>query len=117
MIDGKGELSKPKELSYENCTQWEYIIYNYFASRENSCSAPLSYFIIKDISSTKDSENRNVQIIYQESLVGNMFTRYSRKVLDILKELTLVTDAEKWIKGLKCNRKVMQEPQAQYDGT
>ena len=37
-----------------------------------------------------------------------MFTRYSRKVIDILKELTLGTDAETWIIGLKCSKKVMQ---------
>ena len=46
------------------------------------------------MSSPEDSENRDVQIIYQASLVGNMFTRDSRKVLDILKGLNLGTDAE-----------------------
>ena len=65
------------------------------------------YIPIKDTLSTKDSENRDVRIIYQASLVGNMFTRYSRKVIDILKELALVTGAETWIKGLKCGRKAM----------
>ena len=45
---------------------------------------PLSYVIRKDTSIPEDSENRDVQIIYQPSLVGNMFTRDSRKVLDIL---------------------------------
>ena len=58
-----------------------------------------------------------MQIIYQASLVRNMFTRDPRKVLDILKELTLGNDAEIWIKGLKCGRKAMQELQALYDGT
>ena len=46
-----------------------------------------------------------------------MFTRDSKKVQDILKELTLGTDAEKWIKGLKCGKKAMQELQAYYEGT
>ena len=45
-----------------------------------------------------------------------MFTRDSRKVLDILKEPTLGTDAETWIKGLKCGIKAMQELQDHYDG-
>ena len=58
-----------------------------------------------------------MQIIYQASLVGNMFTRDSRKFLSILKELTLGTDSETCIKGLKCGIKEMQEPQAHYDGT
>ena len=78
---------------------------------------PLSYVIRKDTSSPKDSENRDAKIIYQASLVENMFTIESRKVLDIIKEPTLGTDAETWIKDLKCDRKEMQELQARYDGT
>ena len=58
--------------------------------------------------SPEESENRAVKIIYKSSLVGNMFTRDSRKVLDIIKALSLRTDDETWIKGLKCGRKVMQ---------
>ena len=46
-----------------------------------------------------------------------MFIIDSRKILDILKELTLRTDAETCIKGLKCGKKSMQELQAHYDGT
>ena len=78
---------------------------------------PLSYDIRKYKSSLEESEIKDVQIIYQASLVGNIFTRDSRDVLDIIKELTLGTDAEIWVKGLKCSRKVMQELQAHYDGT
>ena len=88
-----------------------------FTSMKNSRGVPLSYFIIKDMSSPKYSEKRYVQIIYQASLDGNMFTRDSRKVLDILKEMTLGTDSETWIKGLKCIRKAIQELQDHYDGT
>ena len=78
---------------------------------------PLSYFIRKYTSSPEDNENKDVRKIYQASLVGNVFTRDSRKVLDILKELTHVTDADTWIKGLKCGRKEIQELQSHYDGT
>ena len=46
-----------------------------------------------------------------------MFNRDSRKVVNILKELTLGTDAESWIKGFKCGRKEMQELQDHYFGT
>ena len=46
-----------------------------------------------------------------------MSTRDSRQVIDILKELTLGTDDETWIKGIKCGRKAMQELQAHYYGT
>ena len=66
--------------------------------------------------SNKHSENRDVQIIYQEGLVGNRFTRYLKEVIDIIKELTLGTDAEIWIE-VKCTRKAMQELQAHYDVT
>ena len=86
-------------------------------SGENSRGVPLSYVIRKYMPSPEDIENRDIQIIYQASLVRNMFTRDSRKFIDIIKELTLGTDAETWIKGLKCDRKAMQELQAHYDGT
>ena len=56
-------------------------------------------------------------IIYQASLVRNMFNRDSRKFLCVIKEPTFGTDAETWIKGLKCGRKAIQELQAHYDGT
>ena len=75
------------------------------------------YVIRKYVPIPKDSKNRDVQIIYQSSLFGNMFTRDSRKVLDILKELTLGTDYDTCIKGLKCGRKEMQELQYHYDST
>ena len=44
-----------------------------------------------------------------------MFTRDSRKVLDIIKELTLGTESETCIKGLKCGINSMQELQAHYE--
>ena len=46
-----------------------------------------------------------------------MFTRDSRKALDILKELNLGNDTETLIKGLKCGRNSMQGLQAHYYGT
>ena len=52
---------------------------------EKSRGVPLSYVIRKYTLSPEDSKNRDVQIIYQKSLVGNMFTRDSKKVLDVLK--------------------------------
>ena len=91
---GKGEISKPKDLSHEKWDTWKDIIYKYFTSRKNSRVVTLPYIIRKYTPITKDSENRDVKIIYQASLVGNMFNRYSRKVLNIIKELTLGTDAE-----------------------
>ena len=71
----------------------------------------------KNTSIPEDSENRDVQIIYQASLVRKMFTRESRRVLDIIKELTLGNDSETCIKGLKSGIKEMQELQAHYNST
>ena len=58
-----------------------------------------------------------MKLIYQASLVGNIFTTDSIKVLDILKGLTLGSDAETNIKGLKCGIKEMQELQGHYCST
>ena len=76
---------------------------------ENSRGVPLSYVIIKDTPINDDGDNRDVQITHQACFVRNMFIRDSRKVINIIKELTLGNDAETWIKGLKCDRKAMQE--------
>ena len=102
--DGKRDLSNPKEFSREKWSQWENIIYKYFTTRKKSHGVPLSYVIRKDTPSLEYIENRDVKIIYKESLSGNMFTGDSQKVLNITKELTLENYAETWIKDLKCGR-------------
>ena len=60
-------------------------------------------------SSPDESETRDVHILYNASLSGNMFTRYSSKVLNILMELTIGGDSETWIKVLKYFIKDIQE--------
>ena len=47
-------------------------------------------------------------MIYNDNLDENMFTRGSSKVLKILKEIAIGTDAEIWIKGIIIFRKEMQ---------
>ena len=115
--DGKGYLSTPKDSSHEKWAQWEDRNYNYFSSRKISHGVTPSYVIIKYTPSTDKGYNRDVQIIHQSSIIGNMFIKDSRKVLNIPKKLILGTDAKTWIKGLKCVRKAIQEPQAHYNGT
>ena len=78
-------LASQKQFSHEKWNQWEDSIYNYFYSRKNSHGVPVPYVARKDVPSPEESENRDVQIIYQASLVGSVFTRDSRKVLDIIK--------------------------------
>ena len=87
-----------------------------FIIEKHSWCAP-SCVIIKDTLGPDDREKRDVQIIHQASLVGNLFIRDSRKIIDIIKELTLGTDAKTCIKGLKCGRNAMQELQSHYDRT
>ena len=48
-IDGKGEVSKPREFSHKYWNQWDDSIYNYFASSKNSRGVPLFCVIRKDI--------------------------------------------------------------------
>ena len=50
---------------------------------------PLEYIIRKDTSSPDYNDTRDVHIIYNTSVVGNMFTKDSRKAMSILKELTI----------------------------
>ena len=47
---------------------------------------------------------------------GNIFSRDTKKVLAILKELTVYTDAETWIKGKSCGQEAMMAFQNKYDG-
>ena len=46
-----------------------------------------------------------------------MFIRHSKKVIGILKELSIGTDADSCIKKIRCGRKARQYIQAHYDGT
>ena len=78
---GKGELSKPKDFSHEKWAQREDIIYRYFKSRKNSCGVPISYVIIKDTPSPEDSGNRDINIIYQASIVGTSLPETQGKLL------------------------------------
>ena len=47
IIDGKGEMSNPKDIPNGKWSQWEYIIYKYLSQRKNSCIVPLSCVIRK----------------------------------------------------------------------
>ncbi len=55
-------------------------------------------------------------IIYNASLTGPMFKQDSVKVLSILCEITLGTQAETWMKGKRCGRAAILALQAHNDG-
>ena len=60
---------------------------------ENRCAVTLSFTMRKDTTSNDNKGNRYVKIVHQANLVSHMFIIDSRKIIDILKELTLGTDA------------------------
>ena len=47
---------------------------------------------------------------------GNIFSRDTKKVLAILKELTVDTDAETWMKDKRCGQKAILALENHYDG-
>ena len=65
--------------------KWKKIFYSYFSPHKNCRCVPLSYVIRNYAPSPDDVNNRYFQIIHQSSLVGDMFTIDSSKVLDIIK--------------------------------
>ena len=48
--------------------------------------------------------DREQDIIQNASLQGNIFSRDTKKVLAIIREITLDTDAGTWMKGKRCGR-------------
>ena len=111
------DIDKPEKFSYEKWNQWEESVYNYFTAEKNSLGVPYAYIIRKDPCPLEPGQMEEVDhIIYNASLTGPMFKRDSVKVLSILREITLGTQAETWMKGKRCGRAAMLALQAHYDG-
>lgn len=113
--DGVG-IDKPKTFANDKWIQWEESIYTYLSSIKNTYDIPLSYVIRKDRRTIVGNLDEEQEIIYNASINGPMFTRDSKKVLALLKELTVGTPAETWMKGKKCGREDMMALQSHYDG-
>ena len=114
----KDEAEKPVKFTHDKWIQWEESIITYFSAIKNSRGIPLSYVIRKeneDISEVT-ADIRDQEMINNASLAGPMFIRDSKRILTILKELTIGTDAETWMKGKKCGRLAMEALQNHYDG-
>ncbi len=88
-----------------------------FNSVITNAGIPLSYVIQKDLDEDVEWESldRKVQQI-TAPLEGLMFDVDSEKVLILLKELCITTEAETWFRNIKCGRKAMQALQKHYDG-
>lgn len=77
----------------------------------------MSYVIRKDLEAgTKWDELDKVQEIHTAPLQGFTFNLDSNRVLTLLKELCLDTEAETWFRNIKCGRAAMKALQSHYDG-
>ena len=111
-------LEKPGKFSHEKWTTWEESVYNYFTSVRNPRGIPYAYVIRKDDQDHNFMDlDREQQIMFNAPLQGAMFKRNSKYVLRILKELCTDTNAETWIKGIRCGRVAIKALQTHYDGT
>jgi len=109
---------KPEKFKYSSWNKWEESVYIYLDSIVSKSGAPLSYVITKDLpQETEWNElDRKAQKIQNAPLEGFMFTIDSERVLTLLKELCLETEAETWFRNIKCGREAMKALQIHYDG-
>ena len=93
-------------------------VYIYLDSIVAKSGVPLSYVIRKELDQDVEWRNldRRTQQIHTAQLEGFTFNIDSRRVLTLLKELCLNTEAETWFRNIKCGRKAMQALQRHYDG-
>ena len=111
-------IDKPEKFEYKNWIAWEESFYMYFDSLLNLRTVSLIYFIRKDLPPGTNSNtlSRKDQTIHNYPLQGFVFDMDAKSVLSILKECTLGTEAETWIKDIKCGREALQALQRHYDG-
>jgi len=117
-IGNDESADKPNKFKYANWNKWEESVYIYLDSIVGKSGAPLSYVIRKDLEAgTKWEElERKVQQIRNAPLQGFTFNLDSKRVLTLLKELCLDTEAETWFCNIKCCRAAMKALQLHYDG-
>ena len=91
-------------------------MHTYFTSTKNIRGAPLTYVIHKTQAPSVIVIDREQDIIQNAPLQGNIFSCGTNKVLVVLKDLIVHTDAYTWIKGGCCSRELMLVFQNNYDG-
>jgi len=118
-IDKDEAADKPEKFKYANWNKWEESVYIYLDSIVSKNGAPLSYVIRKDLNEDVEWESldRKTQQIYTASLEGLIFNIDSKRVLTLLKELCLDTEAETWFRNIKCGREAIKALQIHYDCT
>ena len=110
---------KPEKFKYADWNKWEESVYIYLNSIITKAGIPLLYVIRKDLDQDVDWESldRKVQQIHTAPLEGLLFDLDSERVLTLLKELCMKTEAETWFRNINCGQKAMQAFQRHYDGT
>ena len=109
---------KPDKFKYSSWNKWEESVYIYLDSVVSKNGAPLFYVIRKDLDEGIEWESldRKTQQIHTAPLEGFTFNIDSKRVLTLLKELCLDTEAETWFRNIKCGREAMKALQIHYDG-
>ena len=117
-IDKDEAVDKPDKFKYVNWSKWEESLYIYLDSIVGKSGAPLSYVIRKDLKEGTEWEDldRKTQQIHTAPLEGFTFNIDSKRVITLLKELCLDTEAETWFRNIKCGRQAMKALQVHYDG-
>ena len=116
-IDKDEAVDKPEKFKYANWNKWEESVYIYLDSIVGKSGAPLSYVVRKDLGQdvSWDELDRKTQQIYNAPLYGLTFNLDSKRVLTLLKELCLETEAETWFRNIKCDCVAMKALQIHYD--
>ena len=80
------------------------MVYTYFTTMKNSRGLLVVYGILNTPVTSDTFIDREQALMQNASLQGNMFYRETKKFLAILKELTVDTDSETWMKAKRCGR-------------
>ena len=110
------DIEKPDEFSHRKWVSWQEMVYIYFNAMKNIQGLPLAYVIRKTPAPSGIFVDREQEIIQNDPLQGNMFSHENKKVLAIIKQLTVDTYAETWMKGKGCGREAMMALKNHYYG-
>ena len=96
------DTNKTDNLSHIKWLAWEEMVYTYSTAMKNIRGVPLTYVICKTPAPSGIVIYREQDIIKKSPLRGNMFSCDTKKVLKILNDITVDTDADTWMKGKCC---------------
>ena len=91
-------------------------MYNYLTATKNIRVVPLEYAILNTPDQSIIVIDREQEIIQNSPLQGNMFSHDTKTFLSTLKDLTVDTHAETWMKGKLFGQETMLELKNEYNG-